>query len=110
MICKYEISGNGANQATYDDSDNELSDENWGRFNAERAMRVAARRMRDGTSNESDGGTSNGDDGASFLHHLPVDYLHTWDVFDRHDIIRFTCAQLPKDQGVSSHGTRLLLL
>ena len=68
-------------------------------------MRVAARRRRDGTSNESDEGMSNGDDQASYLHHLPVDYLHTWDVFDRRDIIRFTCAQLPDDQGASSHGT-----
>ena len=74
-------------------------------LNGQRAMRVTAIRMHDGTSNESDGGTSNGDDRASFLHHLPVDYLHTWDIFDRHNIIRFTCAQLPEDQGASSHGT-----
>ena len=55
IIRRYEISGNGANQATHDDSDNELDngDESRGRFNAKQAIRVA-RRNGDHTSNGDD--------------------------------------------------------
>ena len=40
IIRRYEISGNGANQATRDNSDNELDDgdENRGRFNAKSTL------------------------------------------------------------------------
>ena len=60
IICKYELSCNGANQATHNDSNNEVdkSDEERGRFNAEQARRVAERRRRDNdikdTSNDND--------------------------------------------------------
>jgi len=74
MIRKYELSGNGANQAIHNNSDNEIDageerEERRGHFNAERAQRVAARRKE----------TSDGDDRALFLRHLPTDYLYTWD-------------------------------
>ena len=97
MIRRYEISGNGANQATHDDSDNKLDEdeEHWGRFNAERAQRVALRR------NE----TSNGDDRSAYLRHLPPDYLYTWDELDSHDLLHFTCAQLSVTQSANSHTT-----
>ena len=88
MIRRYEISGNGANQATHDDSDNELDEdeEHWGRFNAERAQRVALRR------NE----TSNGDDCSAYLRHLPPDYLYTWDAHMIFFILLALSCRLPK--------------
>ncbi|KAL9191592.1 hypothetical protein ACHAXT_001298 [Thalassiosira profunda] len=101
MIRRYEISGNGSNQATHDDGDNEdaieSEEETWGRFNAERARRVAERR------GEQDVETSGGDDRANFLRHLPVDWLYTWHAFDQRGLLHFTCVRLAQGQAANSH-------
>ena len=96
LIRRYKISGNGANQVTHDKSDNELDngDENRGRFNAEQAIRVARR---------NGDHTSNGDNQFSYLRHLPVDFLFTWHLFDKLNLLHFTCAQLAHGHGTSSH-------
>ena len=101
-IRRYEISGNGANQAVQDD-DNGHDNINWGRFDAERARRVAEERIAAGNLNPD--ATIDGDDRSSFLRHLPVDFLYTWFTLDRLNVIRFTCAQLSQDQSASSHST-----
>ena len=97
MIRRYEISGNGANQALHDDSENEIDEDEdkRGSFNSERAKRSAARR------NE----TGSGDDRASYLRHLPADYLYAWDELDMLGLLHFTCARLSDRQSASSHAT-----
>jgi hypothetical protein len=100
VIDKYERSGNGSNQVSNDDSDVELDEEGegedrWGRFNAERAQRIAF----------PNGATSNGDDRASFLGHYPVDLLYSWHVFDMNSILHFTAALFSDEVSVSSLKT-----
>ena len=88
MIGMYKLSGNGANQGTHDDSnnENEEGDDNWGRFNAERVLQVVERQNL----------TNDEDDPASSLQHLPMDYLLTWHIIDKHNIICLLAPNYPR--------------
>ena len=94
MIERYERSGNGSNQAALDGDTEEGgdADANWGRV---RQVFIAA----EGEA------TIDGDDRANFLQHLPVEYLYLWDTFDKHNLLRFTCARLSQANSASSHRT-----
>eukprot|EP00970_Alexandrium_tamarense_P016090 scaffold6106_cov134-Alexandrium_tamarense.AAC.1 len=52
-----------------------------------------------------DPGTCDGDDRSNFLRHLPVYWLMVWHLCDEGDLLRFTCAQLPKEHSASSEVT-----
>ena len=49
--------------------------------------------------------TNDGNDQVNYLRSLPIDTLMMWHIFDKHNLLHFTCCQLSAGQSASSHET-----
>ena len=98
IIARYELSGNGSNQAAHNRGELELeegvsADTLWGRtIHAQRDAAAAA-------------DTEAGDDRINFLRSEPKDTAVAWHVFDTLDMIRKVCSRLGEGDGASSEST-----
>ena len=104
IIRRYNLSGNGSEMAKHDGDDDgdggiEETEESYGRFNKDLAIKRARRKGRE------DLVVIDGDDRASFLKHHPADLLYWWNEMDKLNLIYFIMGKLDDHNSASSAKT-----
>ena len=109
IIRRYNASGNGSDmridnvdidgdelEAMREGGVNEMSEDNYGRFNRVTSLRRAVK------MGDQELILKDGDDRKSFLQHEATTLLYWWHVMDEHNLLWRTCAMLSDDQSASS--------
>ena len=104
IIRRYNLSGNGSDMAKHDDDTDddggeEETQDNYGRFNKELAIKRARRKGREDLI------VMDGDDRACFLKHHSPDLLYWWNEMDKLNLIFFFMGKLDDNNSASSAKT-----